>query len=59
MVNCTAIRCTNRSSHFKSGEVSFHRIPTEKKNKHLRQRWLNNIRRDGPLPKDDSFYICS
>ena len=37
----------------------FHQIPGEGRNKELRKRWLNNIRRAGDLPKDRSFYICS
>ena len=58
MVNCSAIGCNNRSEWFTDGSVSFHRIPS-KKNNALRQQWLHNIRREGELPKDSGFYICS
>ena len=57
MVNCSAIGCTNRSAD--QPEISFHQVPTEKKNKSLRKHWLHNIRRAGELPKDTSFFICS
>ena len=57
MVNCSAIGCTNRSADHP--ELSFHQIPSEKKNKSLRKQWLHNIRRAGDLPKDTSFFICS
>ena len=59
MPNCSAIGCTNRSNNFPNGEVSFHKIPSEKNNKVIRDQWLHNIRRDGDLPKDSGFYICS
>ena len=52
MVSCSAIGCTNRST-------DFYQVPSEKKNKSLRKQWLVNIRCDGQLPKDNSFYICS
>ena len=48
MVNCSAIGCTNRSAD--QPEISFHQVPTEKKNKSLRKHWLHNIRRAGELP---------
>ena len=57
MVNCSAIGCTNRSAD--QPEISFHQVPTEKKNKSLRKHWLHNIRRAGELPKDTGFFICS
>ena len=38
--------------------LSFCKIPSSKKPL-LRQKWLHNIRRKPPLPKDSSFYICS
>ena len=56
MVNCSAYGCTNRSTVHP--ELSFHKLPSMK-NKILRQRWLHNIRREGELPKDASFRICS
>ena len=59
MVNCAAIDCTNRSEWFPNGEVSFHRIPS-KKYKEQRKQWIHNIRRkEGTLPNDSGFYICS
>ena len=56
MVNCSGYGCTNRSTN--RPDLSFHKIPSLK-NKSLREQWLHNIRRDGQLPKDASFYICS
>ena len=56
MVNCAAFGCTNRAAN--KPELSFHKIPS-KKHKYLRTQWLQNIRRDGVLPKDECFYICS
>ena len=50
MMSCSAIGCINRSSQSSSSEVSFHKIPSLKKVS-LRQQWLTNIRREGPLPK--------
>ena len=58
MVNCSAIGCTNRSDTPSQEGLSFHKIPSSKKPL-LRQKWLHNIRRKPPLPKDSSFYICS
>ena len=58
MVSCSAaIGCTNRSTD--NINIRFYQVPSEKKNKSLRKQWLVNIRRDGQLPKDNSFYICS
>ena len=58
MVSCSAaIGCTNRSTD--NIKIRFYQVPSEKKNKSLRKQWLVNIRRDGQLPKDNSFYICS
>ena len=54
MPNCSAFGCTNRSSD--NPDLSFHRIPSEKKND-LRKKWLQNIRREGSLPKD--AVVCS
>lgn len=59
MVNCSAIGCANRSNQTGDKEIVFHRLPNKTNNTHLRQQWLNNIRREGTLPKDISFYICS
>ena len=58
MVNCSAIGWTNRSDTPSQEGLSFHKIPSSKKPL-LRQKWLHNIRRKPPLPKDSSFYICS
>ena len=49
--NSSAYGLTNRP------DLSFHRIPSESKNKELRKQWLYNIRRTGTLPKDP--LICS
>ena len=57
MVNCSAIACTNQSDTSQEG-ISFHEIPSSKKPL-LRQKWLHNIRRKPPSPKDSSFYISS
>ena len=58
MANCSAIGCTNQSDTPSQEGLSFHKIPSSKKPL-LRQKWLHNIRRKPPLPKDSSFYICS
>ena len=57
MPGCSAYGCSNRSQD--KPELSFHKVPSEKTNKSLRKQWLHNIRRDGQLPKDSGFYICS
>jgi len=46
---CAAYGCSNRYSIGK--EISFHKIPKHDREK-IRKKWLNNIRRDGNLPKD-------
>ena len=52
--SCAAFGCTNR---WKAGsDVTFHKIPKEYQ---LRQKWLQNIKREGKLPQDESFFICS
>ena len=56
MPSCSASGCTNRSE---SKKISFYQIPGEKRDKVLRKRWLHNIKREGPLPADKSFYICA
>ena len=56
MVNCAAIGCTNRSND--KPELSFHKI-LSKRDEDRRKKWLQNIRREGVLPKDESFRICS
>lgn len=52
--SCGAYGCTNRGN--KNGEISFHTLPSEKKAS-LRKKWLQNIRREGKIPK--SLAICS
>ena len=54
MVNCAAIGCTNRSND--KPELSFHKIPS-KRDEDRRKKWLQNIRREGVLPKDEAFRI--
>ena len=56
MPNCSAVGCTNRSTD--RPELSFHKLPSKKKPK-LRNEWLQNIRRAGKLPQEQSFFICS
>ena len=52
--SCAGFGCTYR---WKAGsDVTFHRIPKESQ---LRQKWLQNIKREGKLPKDENFFICS
>ena len=58
MVNYSAISCTNRSDTPSQEGISFNEIPSSKKQL-LRQKWLHNIRRKPPFPKDSSFYIYS
>ena len=53
-----AIGCVNRSGE-NSNSISFHRIPCQRTRSELRKKWLLNIRRDGQLPKDSCFVICS
>ena len=57
MPNCHALECQLRSSDHP--ELSFHKIPSEEKKPELRKIWLQNIRRAGKLPQDQSFFICS
>ena len=57
MPSCSAVGCTNRSD--KNPDLSFHAVPTEKRNPKLRRQWLDQIKRSGTLPKDGSFSICS
>ena len=52
MPNCSAIGCTNRSSD-KDGTVSFHRLPTTRRN-----IWLTKIKRKGGEKLTD-IRICS
>ena len=51
------VRCTNRSTSNK--EIQFHKVPSADKDSNLRKQWLHKIRREGKLPNDKSFYICS
>ena len=52
--SCGAYGCTNRGGE--NEEISFHSLPSEKKGT-LRSKWLQNIRREGKLPK--TLAICS
>ena len=56
MPSCSSIGCTNRSQKIKN--ISFHRVPSEKRNKELRMKWLQSIERAGKLPSDGGFFIC-
>ena len=57
VATCAAFGCTN--SRKNSLGMSFHRIPgTNAENKLLRQRWIQNIHRADPLPKDENFCLC-
>ena len=52
--SCAAVGCINR---WKSDSpVYFYRIP---KDLNLKKKWLNNIKREVQLPKDEKFFICS
>ena len=53
---CAAFECTNRYNP--ESEISFHKLPKRNREK-VRKEWLKNIKRDGKLPKDEYFYICS
>ena len=58
MVNCTAVNCPSVTSGKKSVSgtgVSFHRLPADK---HLRERWKANLKRENP-PPDRNIRICS
>ena len=54
MPNCAAWECTNRSSQKR--QLSFHRVPSENRDPVRRKRWIQNIRREGELPKDCYIY---
>lgn len=54
--SCSAYGCSNRWQ--KESNIIFYRIPSNK-NLKLRSDWLQNIKRDGVLPKDENFLICS
>ena len=54
MSSCSAYGCTNRGN--KDNKLSFHRIPSLKRAE-IRTKWLQNIRREGELPKN--MFICS
>ena len=56
MPSCSAFGCTNRSK--KDKNISFHRVPSEKRNQELRMKWLQSIKRTGKLPSDAGFFIC-
>ena len=56
MPSCAATNCVNRTGN--KNDLSFHRVPTNNK-KELRSKWLQNIKRQHPLPSGNSFFICS
>ena len=58
VATCAAFGCTN--SRKNSPGLIFHRIPAANaENKLLRQRYIQNIHRADPLPKDETFYVCA
>ena len=58
VASCAALDCKNNRD--KRPDLSYHRIPANKpENKLIRQRWIQNIRREPPLPKDENFFVCS
>ena len=58
VATCAAFGCTNSRKDIPG--LSFHRIPAANaENKLLRQRWIQNIHRADPLPKDENFYVCA
>ena len=56
MPSCSAFGCNNCSENKK---ISFYQSPREKRDKILRERWLHNIKREGPLLAGKSSYICA
>ena len=57
VATCAAFGSLNSCRN--SPGLSFHRIPiANTENKLLRQRWIQNIHRADPLPKDENFYFC-
>ena len=52
--SCAAYGCTNKWK--KDSEIAYHKLPTDRA---LREKWLINIKREGKLPKDENFFICS
>lgn len=51
---CVAFGCNNKWE--KDSKISFHRLP---KDPLLKNRWIQNIKREGKLPKDENFLVCS
>ena len=54
MPSCGAPGCTNRSTDGKN--LTFHRLPSQKKRNSLRLEWIQNIKRQN-VPKE--LFICS
>jgi len=52
--SCSAFGCKNKWEA--NSQITFYRIP---KDAELRKKWLVNIKREGKLPKDENFLICS
>jgi len=58
VVSCATPGCTNNRT--KTPNLSFHRLPPNtKETQLLRKKWLHNIKRTSPLPKDIYFFVCS
>ena len=52
--SCVAVNCSN--SRKNSPELSFHMLPKlNDNNREIRERWLANVKRHGPLPKAICF----
>ena len=50
------MRCLWLTKWKADSEIWFYKIP---KDYDLWQKWLNNIRRERKIPKDQNFYVCS
>ena len=58
VVACVAVNCSNK--RINSPELSFHGLPKlNDSNKQIRDRWILSVKRDGALPKDNHFFLCS
>ena len=55
MPNCGAINCTNCSGN--KNDHSFHRVSSQN-NKKPRTKWLQNKKRQHPLPSNNRFFVC-
>ena len=60
MVYCVAYGCKRSSKTHKARDIKgWHYIPTEKKDRKLREKWIIAINRVGDLPKDDNCVVFS